>query len=112
MEKDSKVCVGYEMGNTYCQICLYSPETGPEPVSVATVFGGDKIRIPFLLAKRANVEQWYYGEEAMNKAEQQEAFLVEGLYEKAINQEKIFLDEKEYEAVLLFHHPSVNQKYE
>lgn len=102
MEKGSKACVGYEMGNDYCQICLYSPETGPEPVSVATVPSGDKIRIPFVLAKRANVEQWYYGEEALKKVEQQEAFLVEELYEKAIKQEKIFLDEKEYEAELLF----------
>lgn len=102
MEKNSKVCVGYEVGKEYCQICLYSPEMGLEPVSIATVLGGDRIRIPFLLAKKAKIEQWYYGEEAEKQVEQQEALLVEGFYEKAINQEKILLDGKEYQAELLF----------
>lgn len=102
MEKVSKVCVGYEMGREYSQICVYSPETGLEPVSVATVLGGDKIKIPILLAKRIKVEQWYYGEEAVRKVEQQEALPVENLYENAVKQEKISLEDKEYEAELLF----------
>lgn len=102
MEKVSKVCVGYEMGSEYSQICVYSPETGLEPISVATVPGGDKIKIPLQLAKRVKVEQWYYGEEAVRKVEQREAVPVENLYEKAVKQEKISLEDKEYEAELLF----------
>ena len=104
MEKQeiSKVYIGYDLGNEDCQISLYSKGTGPDPISIATCLGGDKIRIPLVLAKRKGIEQWYYGEEALRKAEQEEAFLVENIYEKCLQKEKIILDEKEYQGHLLF----------
>lgn len=102
MGENPKVYVGYEMGKEYCQICLCSPETGPEPVSIATTPGGEKIRIPFVLAKRKGIEQWYYGEEAVKKVELQEALEVEQLYEKAVRKETLSLEDREYQAELLF----------
>ncbi|MBQ4530320.1 MAG: hypothetical protein IJA36_06890 [Lachnospiraceae bacterium] len=101
-KKISKVYIGYDLGREDCQISLYSKETGSEPISIATCLGGDRIRIPLTLAKRTGIEQWYYGEEAIRKAEQEEAVLVENIYEKALQKETIILDEKEYQGELLF----------
>lgn len=101
-QKVSKVYIGYDLGKEDCQISLYSKETGKEPISIATCLGGERIRIPLVLAKRKGVEQWYYGEEALRKAEQEEAVLVENIYQKCLQKENIVLEENEYQGELLF----------
>lgn len=98
----SKVYAGYDLGSEDCQISLYSAKTGKEPISVAAMLGGEKIRIPFVLAKKKGVEQWYYGEEAVRKAEQGEAVTAEGIYQKSLEKGSIELEDKQYEAEVLF----------
>ena len=41
--------------------------------------------IPVVLCKRTEVNQWYYGREAIRQAEEGAGTLVEGLFEKARN---------------------------
>ena len=101
-QENSKVYVGYDLGKEDCQISLYSKGTGETPISVATCLGGERIRIPFVLAKRKGAEQWYYGEEAIRKAEQEEALLIEDIYEKSLKKERIVLEGKQYQGELLF----------
>lgn len=103
MEKEEmrKVYAGYDLGKEHCQISLFSPKYGSEPISVATLLGGDKIRIPMILAKKKKLEQWYYGEEAVKQIELGEALAVENLFEGSKRQETIELEGKEYEMVLL-----------
>lgn len=103
MEKEEirKVYAGYDLGEEYCQISLFSPENGPEPISVPTLLGGEKIRIPMVLAKKKKIEQWYYGEEAIKQIEQEEALPVTNLFEGSKKQETIELEGKQYQMVLL-----------
>ena len=103
MEKEEirKVYAGYDLGAEYCQISLFSPEHGPESISVPTLLGGEKIRIPMVLAKKKKIEQWYYGEEAIKQIEQEEALPVTNLFEGSKKQETIELEGKRYQMVLL-----------
>ena len=100
-EEINKVYVGYDLGREYCQISLFSAEHGLEPISIATLLGGEKIRIPLVLAKKKNMEQWYYGEEAIRQIELGEALLVTNLFEGSKAQETIELEGKRYQMVLL-----------
>lgn len=100
-ENKEKIYVGYELGKDYCMISLSSPNTGKEPILIPSVPGGDITRIPFLLAKKCGVEQWYYGQEAEEKVANGQAVAAENFYEKAENEETILIEEKEYQAELL-----------
>ncbi len=97
----TKVCVGYELGEEYCQINIISPDTQGEIISVKPNFNEESIRIPFALAKRKGVEQWYYGKEALQKAETGEGILVEGVYDHMMEQSMVLIEEKEYDIQLL-----------
>lgn len=103
MEKEAKrqVYAGYDLGKEYCQISLFSPENGQTPISVPTLLGGEKIRIPMALAKKKKIEQWYYGEEAVRQSELGEALLVNNLYQGSKKNEMIELEGKQYQMVLL-----------
>lgn len=103
MEKEGKrkVYAGYDLGEEYCQISLFSPEYSPKPISVATLLGGEKIRIPTMLAKKKGMEQWYYGEEALRQAELGEAIPVQGIFEGSKKKQTVELEGKQYEMLLL-----------
>lgn len=100
-EEIRKVYAGYDLGEEYCQISLFSRENSPEPISVATLLGGEKISIPMVLAKKKKVEQWYYGEEAVKQIELGEAVPVDDIYQGSIRKETIEIEGKQYEVVLL-----------
>lgn len=103
MEKERmrKVYAGYDLGEQYCQISLFSPENSSEPISVATLLGGEKIRIPMVLAKKRKIEQWYYGEEAVRQIELGEAVPAENIFRGSKEKQTVELEGKQYEMVLL-----------
>lgn len=103
MEKEGmrKVYAGYDLGEEYCQISLFSPENSSEPISVATLLGGEKIRIPMVLAKKKKVEQWYYGEEAIKQIELGEAIQVNHIFQGSKDRQMTELEGNQYEMVLL-----------
>ncbi len=93
----TKICVGYELGEEYCQINIISPDTKGEIVSVKSNVTEESIRIPFVMAKRYGAEQWYYGKEALNKVQTGEAILTDGLYGHIREQAAVVIEGKEYD---------------
>lgn len=77
-KKNGKAAVGYDLGDRVSQISYcYLGDT--EPRTVSTVAGSESYNIPTALCKRFEVNQWYYGKEAIKEAGEGEGTLVEHL---------------------------------
>ena len=69
-----------------------------EPVTVSTVLGEENYSIPTVLAKRYDMGQWFFGDEAILKSRVKEAALIEDLFGLALRNEEVFLDGTAYQA--------------
>lgn len=86
-----KVIVGYDLDDVSSQISYcYSRDEQPQTVSV--VAGEENYNIPTVLCKRKNVNQWYYGKEAVKYAAEEGAELVENLVSKALSGEDVVIE--------------------
>lgn len=95
-----KVVVGYDLSDGYAQISYYAPESG-EPETVAVVAGTQQYNIPAVLCKRREVNQWFYGREALKVAREGDGALVTGLLSKAVAGEKVLVGEEQFDAAAL-----------
>ncbi|MDE6606697.1 MAG: hypothetical protein K2K54_02935, partial [Lachnospiraceae bacterium] len=93
---NTRFAVGYDLGNSVSQIS-YSFFGAKEPETISTVAGGESYNIPTVLAKRPNVNQWFYGKEAYKAAEEGEGVLVENLLELARSSESVTIDGNSFE---------------
>lgn len=91
--------IGYDLGKKYAQIS-YSI-MGGEPETVSTVAGTEQFTIPIVLCKRYEVNQWFYGKEAIRKAQAGEGVLVENLVELARKGTLVEVDKESFEPVAL-----------
>lgn len=96
----SRVVVGYDLDDynaqiSYCPINSYDAET------VSSVMGNQIYDIPTALCKRLEVNQWYYGREAIRQAEEGAGTLIEGLFEKAKKGIPVIVEDEEYDPVRL-----------
>lgn len=96
--KKNRVAVGYDLNDEYAQISFFSSEAR-EPETVSVVTGSQLYNIPTALCKRNEVNQWFYGKEALKTAEAGEGILVTGLLSKAIAGEKVKVGEESFDAV-------------
>ncbi|MCR5416375.1 MAG: hypothetical protein K6E79_06245 [Pseudobutyrivibrio sp.] len=69
-----------------------------EPSTVSTILGQENFTIPTALAKRIGMGQWFFGDEAIKKSKSKEAVLVDDLYNKARDNESIYIDGESYAA--------------
>ena len=69
-----------------------------EPVTLSTVMGGEVYQIPTYLAKKRGVGQWFFGNDAIRQVQLSLAVGVDGLLEKARNDEYVMIDTEEYPA--------------
>lgn len=95
-----RVVLGYDLDDfnaqiSYCPLGSYDAET------VSSVMGNQIYDIPTVLCKRLEVNQWYYGREALRQAEAGAGTLVEGLFEKARKGIPVIVEDEEYDPVLL-----------
>lgn len=95
-----RVVIGYDLDDynaqiSYCPLGSYDAET------VSSVMGNEIYDIPTVLCKRLEVNQWYYGREALRQAEAGTGTLVEGLFEKARKGIPVVVEDEEYDPVLL-----------
>lgn len=95
-----RVVLGYDLDDfnaqiSYCPLGSYDAET------VSSVMGNQIYDIPTVLCKRLEVNQWYYGREALRQAETGAGTLVEGLFEKARKGIPVIVEDEEYDPVLL-----------
>lgn len=97
--------VGYDLGNACSQISYcFMEERGEEGAGIETlssVAGSDTYNIPTVLCKRRQVNQWFYGREALRHAREEDGILVENLLELAQDGEPVQLDGESYDPVAL-----------
>ncbi len=96
----SKLIVGYDMGNQYCQIS-YALSAGGNVETISQVAGSEAYNIPAVLCKRIGTNQWHYGREALRQASEQEGILVENLWELALDGELVVIEGESYDPVSL-----------
>ena len=100
MQENDCVVIGYDLSDYNAQIS-YCPMDSYEAETVSSVMGNQIYDIPTVLCKRLEVNQWYYGREALKQAESGAGTLVEGLFEKARKQIPVIVEDEEYDPVLL-----------
>ena len=98
-ELRNELIIGYDLCNDYSQISYFN-FTQQEPKTVSTTAGEEKFLIPTALLKKQGADKWYFGEEAIKKAENEEV-LIRNILEKCSNDEKVEVEGKEYEASYL-----------
>lgn len=85
-----KLVVGYDLGEEYSQISYRLGEDGVETLS--SVAGEEQYNIPTVLCKRAGVNQWFYGKEALRCAKEDEGILVENILQLALVGEPVQIE--------------------
>lgn len=86
-----KIVVGYDLDDNGSQISYcYGKEETPQTLSV--VAGEENYCIPTVLCKRKNVNQWYYGKEAVKYAAEEGAELLDNLVSRALSGEDIVVE--------------------
>ena len=94
------VVIGYDLDDYNAQIS-YCPLDSYDAETVSSVMGNQIYDIPVVLCKRTEVNQWYYGREAIRQAEEGAGTLVEGLFEKARKGIPVVVEDEEYDPILL-----------
>ena len=95
-----KFVVGYELSDKATQISYYQlGKQNPETVSV--VARGEQYEIPTVLCKREEVNQWFYGKEALKQEE--DGILITDLLQKAKDGNLITVEDQEYDPVELLY---------
>lgn len=98
-KSNDKIIIGYDLGNTYSQIsyCYVGSENKVETLSA--VAGEENFNIPTVLGKRANVNQWLFGKEAVRLSKEvgKECILVDNLVALARDGEEIQLEGVRYQ---------------
>lgn len=95
-----KIIVGYDLGDRFSQIS-YCHAKGEEPQTVSVVAGEENYNIPTVLCKRKNVNQWYYGKEALKYAKEEGAQLIDNLVSRALTGEEIEIEETFFQPTAL-----------
>lgn len=95
-----KAIVGYDLQDNFSQISYCLSENG-EIETLSSVAGEERYNIPTVLCKRAGVNQWFYGKEALRYAEEEQGILVQNLVSLAVDGEPIQIEEKSYDPVAL-----------
>ena len=99
--KNSKRFVlGYDLGEKVSQISFLASDSDL-PETLSTLAGAELYNIPTVLCKRLEVNQWFYGKEALARIENEDGIRVDHLIEKARSGERINVDGTGYDPVSL-----------
>lgn len=96
-QRREPVIMGIDLNDRYAMISYYQLNMS-EPETVSTVAGSEVYKIPTLLAKRKNLGQWFYGDDAKKMAKTSEVICVDSLLKRAVNGETVCIEEENYEA--------------
>jgi len=67
--------IGFDLGNEYTQLSYYD-ETLFEPRSISWKEGKEEYLIPTVLTAKKDLQQWYYGEDAITLAQEEQVPLL------------------------------------
>ena len=80
--EERRFVLGYDLGEKVSQISFLASDADmPETLSVLA--GSELYNIPTVLCKKNDVNQWFYGKEAVRHIEEQDGFPVYGLVSEA-----------------------------
>ncbi len=97
---NDRLILGYDLGNEFCQISYAFSETG-EVETLSQVAGAQSFNIPAVLCKRAGVNQWYYGRDALRYAREKQGILVDNLLGQALDGEQVLIEGESFDPVAL-----------
>lgn len=95
-----KWIVGYDFDWETAQIS-YCSVSGDKVETLSQVTGSGEYGIPLVLCKRMGVNQWFYGSEALQYAQENDGILVENLLQMALDGEPVQIEESEYDPIAL-----------
>lgn len=91
------VYFGIDLNEKYTMISFYQLHMD-EPQTISTVMGSENYQIPTFLSKKRGIGQWFFGSEARRHVQMGDAEGVEGLLDKAMNGQEVFVDHEKYQA--------------
>lgn len=89
--------IGIDINDKFAMISYFQSNMD-EPETVGTVAGSEVFQIPLILAKRKDLGQWYYGDDAKKKAKNSEMICVDSLLYRAVTGESIVIEDETYKA--------------
>ncbi len=97
---EKRFVLGYDLGEKVSQISyLASDADMPETLSVLA--GAELYNIPTVLCKRKDVNQWYFGKEAVRHMEDGDSIPVEGLLAASKEGKPVKVGDSEYDPIAL-----------
>lgn len=89
--------IGIDLNDRYAMVSYYQRNM-KEPETISPIAGSEVYQIPTLLAKRKNLGQWFYGDDARKMAKNAEVICVDSLLKRAVNKETVRIEEETYDA--------------
>ncbi len=97
---EKRFVLGYDLGDKVSQISFLASDADmPETLSVLA--GAELYNIPTVLCKRSEVNQWFYGKEAMRHIEDGDGIPVTGLVAAAREGKPVVVGNSEYDPIAL-----------
>lgn len=100
-EDRKKIAIGYDLSDSLSQISYSQMADDAKPSTLAVITGSEKYSIPTVLCKKRDVNQWFFGEEAVRYAKEENLDLIENLLQKAETGVSVQVEEETYQAVKL-----------
>lgn len=89
--------LGIDLNDKYAMISYFQLNMN-EPETVSTIAGSENFQIPLILAKRKEIGQWYYGDEARKMAQNTDMICLDKLLSRAVNGDELVIDDETYPA--------------
>jgi hypothetical protein len=96
---NNRIFVGFNIGDNFCQISFTADGKAIDTVSMTT--GEEDFNIPTVLCKREGINQWFYGREALEHADDEDGILIDHLLTLAQKGTPILVDQVAYQPVSL-----------
>lgn len=94
-----ELLIGFDLCNDYSQISYFNFDL-KDPKTVSTAAGEERFLIPSVILKKGGMDKWYFGEEAIKKATEED-ILIRDLLDKCSEENSIELEGEKYEASYL-----------
>ena len=96
-----EVVIGFDINEFGIQVS-YAPAQENAPVKTLQLSGkGDGTVVEALICKRHEVNQWYYGVDALQKAKMGQGILIENLWRRFVNEKEVTIEKEQYDTALL-----------
>lgn len=88
--------VGIDLNQEHAMVSYYR-DGEKEPETMSMIAGSEAYQIPVLITKRRGIGQWFFGDEARGIEKVEQNPCIDRLLERARDDEKVFIEETEYD---------------